>query len=142
MAKRSAYKADIDDNDAIVKHTKREPITNELMQRSYPWHYVCVGLDRFFRATDQITYFPSPKFRTFTEFRDKAKMVITWKPAYHFARRERQWKNIFTLLLLYHHEHLSVPFDVFELIVHWYVSLHLSGDMQFVLWKSRALHKM
>jgi len=49
------------------------------------------------------------------------KVLVSWTPRFHFARRERDCRSIFMLLLLCRYDKLSVPYECLALIINWFV---------------------
>src|SRR5579871_1774403 len=49
-------------------------------------------------------------------------LKFSWTQDSHFLRREKDWRQIFTLVLLHHHGKLPVLFAILELIINWVVA--------------------
>jgi len=125
MAKRSAYKAEIDDNTYAAKRSRVDKVSQRIFFATLFWPDIRVLLRKYF--TDNPPRCPAT-WRKAIKILDcgisqgnRFIVITSWAPELHFMRSRSERSSIFTLLLLQYYERLPIPNELFELIVRLFV---------------------
>jgi|SRR5579871_6709323 len=121
MPKRSAYEANIDDDDDDMAAKRLLPSScynNWGYERS--WRALHIGLRRYYRNSyPDIT--PGHICGLARLILYNREVRICWTPKTHFMRWEKEWRQIFMLLLLYRYDKLFLPWETVESIISYLV---------------------